>query len=76
MVMGRKDSVAAFLGLSSHFCEGIDITEGLKATGTQYENTIHLSLGHVGEVLFHLLDLFSKSMFMRMMKLNKSQGAY
>uniref|UniRef100_A0A0B7K0N8 Nephrocystin 3-like N-terminal domain-containing protein n=1 Tax=Bionectria ochroleuca TaxID=29856 RepID=A0A0B7K0N8_BIOOC len=46
MVMGRKDSVAAFLGLSSHFCEGIDITEGLKATGTQYENTIHLSLGH------------------------------
>lgn len=31
MVMGRKDSVAAFLGLSSHFCEGIDITEGLKA---------------------------------------------
>ncbi|CAH0047183.1 unnamed protein product [Clonostachys solani] len=31
MVQGSKDSVAALLGLSSSFCDGIDITEGLRA---------------------------------------------
>ncbi|VUC25564.1 unnamed protein product [Clonostachys rosea] len=31
MVKGSKDSVAALLGLSSTFCDGIDITKGLKA---------------------------------------------
>ncbi|CAH0027512.1 unnamed protein product [Clonostachys rhizophaga] len=31
MAKGRKDTVAALLGLSSCFCDGIDITESLKA---------------------------------------------
>lgn len=31
MAKGNKDSVASLLGLSSSFCDGIDITEGLKA---------------------------------------------
>ncbi|CAI6099874.1 unnamed protein product [Clonostachys chloroleuca] len=31
MAKGNKDSVTSLLGLSSSFCDGIDITEGLKA---------------------------------------------